>query len=603
MAIEAGDLVVKLLADLTGLKSGLDEANDRLAKFSAGTIAKGILMSDGIKEMGKTILDFAVSSVEAYAKQETATNKLQVAFKNQGVEVSSATKDAVDYAAALQKVTAFADEDIIASEALLAAFGSTGDQLKKATKAALDLSHGLGIDLHAATLLVAKASEGNTTALSRYGLKISSTIPEGEKFAAVLEKINEKFGGSAQAALDTVAGKVTNLRNRLVDIQEDIGHFLLPVLDFWVKKMGDASDAVKKLTGSEEDGAKGRQLTINSLEEEKAALIASTSVGHGQYQMTRSLTEAEAHRLEMITKSINMEKKKLAEETHGTAVRTKLAHEDTSELDKKTKEMLMKYQGYTKMMMGLDSKMSMDRASLFAARFTQEENNQLMDQVTKLQNAGKYEQAKQLMEQAYRDASQKEEDEELKERLARNKKRAEDFKSTLQFISSLATAKNKELAAIGKAAAIGVATVDTFQAANKALASAPPPWNFGLMAAVVAAGMVNVAKISGVKMAEGGMVLPRDGGTLATIGEAGKKEMVIPLDDPRSKKEIQSLLQDEHSKKPEQPLVLNFNISGQFLEADKAKWQKLLRATIVPEIRRFSEVSPLSSFERRRGQS
>lgn len=115
-----------------------------------------------------------------------------------------------------------------------------------------------------------------------------------------------------------------------------------------------------------------------------------------------------------------------------------------------------------------------------------------------------------------------------------NKRRMQNFESTLNFISSLSTAKNKQLAAIGKAAAISMATIDTYAAANKALASAPPPWNFALAAAVVTAGVANVARISGVALAEGGIVTPRPGGTLATIGEAGRSEAVIPLDDDRA---------------------------------------------------------------------
>jgi len=45
-------------------------------------------------------------------------------------------------------------------------------------------------------------------------------------------------------------------------------------------------------------------------------------------------------------------------------------------------------------------------------------------------------------------------------------------------------------------------------------------------------GRVNFASDGngGVKLASGGVVMPRPGGTLATIGEGGKAEAVIPLD-------------------------------------------------------------------------
>lgn len=47
----------------------------------------------------------------------------------------------------------------------------------------------------------------------------------------------------------------------------------------------------------------------------------------------------------------------------------------------------------------------------------------------------------------------------------------------------------------GKGFAVAAATIDTWQAANKALAAGPPPWNFIMMGTVIAAGLLNVANI------------------------------------------------------------------------------------------------------------
>ena len=52
------------------------------------------------------------------------------------------------------------------------------------------------------------------------------------------------------------------------------------------------------------------------------------------------------------------------------------------------------------------------------------------------------------------------------------------------------------------------------------------PLAFGAIAGLMAA---MSAGESSVKMAEGGIVKPRPGGTLATIGEAGQPEAVVPL--------------------------------------------------------------------------
>lgn len=52
------------------------------------------------------------------------------------------------------------------------------------------------------------------------------------------------------------------------------------------------------------------------------------------------------------------------------------------------------------------------------------------------------------------------------------------------------------LAIAQKAIANAEAIVNTYKAANVALASAPPPFNYALMASVVAAGLANVVKIN-----------------------------------------------------------------------------------------------------------
>ncbi|HEX4302829.1 MAG TPA: hypothetical protein VHZ78_08545 [Rhizomicrobium sp.] len=69
-----------------------------------------------------------------------------------------------------------------------------------------------------------------------------------------------------------------------------------------------------------------------------------------------------------------------------------------------------------------------------------------------------------------------------------------------EVFSNLATmsqSSNATLAAIGKAAAIAQATIDGILAVQKALASAPPPFNYIEAAAVGIAAAVNVAKIAG----------------------------------------------------------------------------------------------------------
>lgn len=79
------------------------------------------------------------------------------------------------------------------------------------------------------------------------------------------------------------------------------------------------------------------------------------------------------------------------------------------------------------------------------------------------------------------------------------KQRMANLKSTLGTIATLQSSSSKELFAIGKAAGIATATIDGIGAVQKALSSAPPPFNFALAALVGVATAANIAKIASAK--------------------------------------------------------------------------------------------------------
>jgi hypothetical protein len=104
-----------------------------------------------------------------------------------------------------------------------------------------------------------------------------------------------------------------------------------------------------------------------------------------------------------------------------------------------------------------------------------------------------------------------EQDEKDKERIKRlNEFRLQSIKDSLQVVSNLtelfagkSKKQQKKAFQIQKAVNIASAVVDTYKAANTALASSPPPFNYIAMAASITAGIVNVKKIASQKF-EGG---------------------------------------------------------------------------------------------------
>jgi acetolactate synthase small subunit len=620
MAIDVGELLVSIRADLTDLKKGLEESNKKVSEFGAGTVAKGALIADAVKTAGMAVLKFGMDSLKAFGDSQAAVSKLELALKNNGQEVKTTSKQLQDYATSLQKVTTFSDEAIVETEAMLANFGLAGEELKSTTRAALDLSKGLGIDLRTATLMLGKAAEGETGTLARYGIIIGDNVPKAQAFEKVLQQVNTRFGGAAQNDLANINGKMENFANRINDIQEKIGKFLLPAFDFWAQKADTLIAAMDRLTGAGEKEARGRELTIEGLKREQQLIIQGAKERGSYRNGVLSLTDAEQKRLNLIGRSMARERQMLAAEEKTNekkveSVKSRVkqiarlnAEEQAAEdkknanqlakLDAKTAQMLGKQMTYASRMIMLRMTFNEQDTALLTAYLDETEQVELASHLKQLEEHGKFNDAKLLKEQTVRNANSKAAEDELKETKRRNTERAQNFQSTLNFISSLAQEKNKVLAGIGKASAVSVATIDTFQAANKALASAPPPFNFGLAAAVTAAGIANVSRIVGVKLARGGVVEPRSGGTSAVIGEAGQAEAVIPLEDPRTTKLLGKALAGTRGG-----VTLQFNISGHFIEGSKSKMQRMIREAVIPEIHRYTEIRPVSEFNRRRGQA
>ncbi len=131
------------------------------------------------------------------------------------------------YADALQKTTIFQDDAIEASESLLVQIGNVMPKdMEKALTATTELASGLGIDLNQATMLVAKAAEGNTAALKKAGVVIDETTAKSGDFGKVLDAVTAKFGGQAAAIAGTYQGRLIQLSNTWNNVEESIGRVI-----------------------------------------------------------------------------------------------------------------------------------------------------------------------------------------------------------------------------------------------------------------------------------------------------------------------------------------------------------------------------------------
>ena len=91
----------------------------------------------------------------------------------------------------------------------------------------------------------------------------------------------------------------------------------------------------------------------------------------------------------------------------------------------------------------------------------------------------------------------------------------------IETVTGAVTSQNKTLFRMQQAASIGKAIMNTYEGASKALTQYPPPWSYIAAAAVVAAGMAQVAQIRAQSFSGKAVGGPMVGGQTYLVGEKG----------------------------------------------------------------------------------
>ena len=163
-------------------------------------------------------------SVDAFAEQERAEKKLQIALKGN-------TTALLNQASALQKVSMFGDEAIISQQAFLASIGMTEQQIKDILPVAIDLASATGLTLESAVRNTAKTFSGLAGELGELVPQVRDLTAEQMKAGDAVKVMGELFKNQGSAEAFTFAGRVTRVQEVLGDMAEDIGSSIVPALD------------------------------------------------------------------------------------------------------------------------------------------------------------------------------------------------------------------------------------------------------------------------------------------------------------------------------------------------------------------------------------
>jgi len=232
----AGSRTLKLsiLADVDQLKKSLDTGSKEVESFGdkatkMGKIAAAAFAAAAAAAAayaGKLLIDGVKAAIEDAAAQDKLANSLR--------NVTNATDQQI--AAVEDQITQMSLAFGIADDQLRPAFQrlatATGDltSANQSLRLALDISAATGKSLEQVSNALAKAYEGNTGALSRLGIGLSTAEIKSMGLQGTMDQLARTFAGAATANANTLQGQITRLQVAFDEAKESVGSRLLPVI-------------------------------------------------------------------------------------------------------------------------------------------------------------------------------------------------------------------------------------------------------------------------------------------------------------------------------------------------------------------------------------
>jgi len=160
---------------------------------------------------------------------EDAIFALTAALKSTGEYSRDTMTKLGEFASAMQEVTVYSNNQVLAMMQTAKTLGVNANQLKLATQWTIALSDALGMGTESASRYVALALKGEYTMLRRYIPALREAKTTTESFQILQEFMNRAFEVSTTRA-QTTSGALKQMRNALGEVGEAIGYAILPAL-------------------------------------------------------------------------------------------------------------------------------------------------------------------------------------------------------------------------------------------------------------------------------------------------------------------------------------------------------------------------------------
>jgi hypothetical protein len=499
----------------------------RIKEIGADILDRFVITFGDVVDAAKAVFSAMMETIDAFKENEDAVKSLNQAMINAGTFSAELQNEYLNMADALRKVTTFGDEQIINAQSLLQAYVGNKKVSEELVRATLDLATAKKMDLASAADLIGKTIATENNMLQRHGIVLDEATAKTDRMGAVIDGVNKKFHGQAEAAAAGL-GAMERLKNSFGELLEVVGERVAPILSSMAAKLADIFDATASWAGQNSLAKKstselGQELFKLNEQIEK---IQKGGTRNGRFftQGNEEIAALKARYAEVAA----LQEKQFADEAASLA--NALENEKGTKLAKAQETWLaMQEQKF--------AQIEMENAQE-GGSYEQKLQAEIAHTNKMIQNAKSFYEKKKLMEQQERNLDLMGRVKHNKEIIAaEEKKEKELIQARSGFLSQMATLQstnNSVLATIGKAAAVAQITISTAQSAADGykwgMAMGGPALAGVFQGLAYAAGAANIARVAGVQLAEGGIVKATQGGIPAIIGEGGRDEAVIPLE-------------------------------------------------------------------------
>jgi len=227
-------LKLSILADVDDLKKKLDTGSKEVEGFGGklekfGKVAAAAFAAAAVAAAayaGKLAIEGVKAAIEDEAAQLRLANALKNVTGATDAQIASVEKQILQMSLA----TGIADDQLRPAFQKLATSTGSLTKAQDALELALNISAATGRDVNTVSAALAKAYDGNTTALSRLGVGLSAAEIKALGLDGTIKQLESTFKGAAATQAATIEGQIGRLKTLFDETKESVGAGLLPAV-------------------------------------------------------------------------------------------------------------------------------------------------------------------------------------------------------------------------------------------------------------------------------------------------------------------------------------------------------------------------------------